>query len=101
DVAIRGRQLASRRLESARLGPFPGDLQGHAVVALGGGGDSAGRVREGALPSLVRLDDVVRALEPPMRRQLLQDGVVREHLTESLPVSLVEGLDLLTGEIGL
>src|SRR5437667_294487 len=79
----------------ARGGPAEGEPGRPVPAAAHGALNGPVRVRERLLPALVGLDDGVRALDVALRPGLVVDTFVGEGRPEAIPVTRVEGLDVL------
>src|SRR5690242_20877040 len=71
----RGGDRSRRGRERTGLGALPGHLQGCLVTTRNSARHRTDRVREGLLPSLEQIDDLVRAGDLPLGPQLLVAGI--------------------------
>src|SRR5881397_4230241 len=84
---LAGRDSAHRGDKITRVRPLPCDLKDHGVSALGHLGDGSFGVGKRFLPSLARLDDLIRALDFALSRELLVRRIRAKRGFEALPIS--------------
>src|SRR6476660_8932899 len=98
-VLARGRDRSCCGCKRAGVRALPGHFQDRGIAAGHGGRDRADRIRERRLPALEQFDDLLGAFDRALGPKLVVARVGGEQFARLLPGAVVEGVDLLAGDL--